>query len=335
MRFRSLAVSFCIAVSTSAPPALAQGDANSRALAVQLFDEAEALFASGQTAQACPKYAESYRLDPQLGVLIYLAECFEKEGRLASAWGSFREAAEVAQKRGDQRGALASARARALEPRLSYVLIQVPEASRRPGLELLRDGAVIAPVLWGARAAIDTGTHRLEARAPGHTAWQVELVIAKEGSTETVMVPALVAETGKQGAAAAAGRPASTTSPGTSQRIAAIAVGGLGLAAVGVGGFFGLSAQSSYSDSKDLCNDDDYCTGRGTQLRESAKSKALAATIATGVGVAALATAGVLWFTAAQGDKAPADSARAGARRRAFNVAPASNAWGLEVSGAF
>ena len=119
MKLAYLGLLCCIALGTLAPSARAQGDANSRALAVQLFDEAEALFSAGQTAQACPKYAESYRLDPQLGVLIYLAECFEKDGKLASAWGSFREAAEVAQKRGDTRGAHATERARALEPRLS------------------------------------------------------------------------------------------------------------------------------------------------------------------------------------------------------------------------
>jgi hypothetical protein len=334
MKLAWLGFSSCLVLCSLTAAAQAQGDANSRALAVQLFDEAESLFASGKTAEACPKYAESYRLDPQLGVLIYLAECYEKDSKLASAWGSFREAAEVAQKRGDQRGAHATERARALEPRLSYVVIQVPEAARAPGLEVLRDGAVVAPVLWGSRAAIDTGTHRIEARAPGHKAWQVELVIAKDGSTETVSVPALAAEAGKDGGSAGSAS-TSSASPGTSQRIAAIAVGGLGLAAVGVGGFFGLSAQSSFSDSKDDCGETDYCTGRGKELRDSAQSKALVATIATGVGVAALATAGVLWFTAPKGNKSPADKAHSAARRRVVSVGPTSNAWGLEVSGAF
>jgi hypothetical protein len=45
---------------------------------VQLFDEAERLVASGKYADACPKYAESNRLDPQLGVLMYLADCYEE-----------------------------------------------------------------------------------------------------------------------------------------------------------------------------------------------------------------------------------------------------------------
>jgi len=111
-------------------PARAQSDAGSRTLAVQLFDEAEALFAKGNVAEACPKHAEIYRVDPQLGVLVYLAECYERNGQLSSAWSSFREAGEVAQKRGDSRGAHVRERASALERRLSRLVIEVPESAR-------------------------------------------------------------------------------------------------------------------------------------------------------------------------------------------------------------
>lgn len=318
----------------SPAPARAQADASSRALAVQLFDEAEALLEKQQVAQACPKYAESYRLDPQLGVLIYLAECYEKNGQLASAWGSFREAEEIARKRGDARGEHARERAGALEPRLSYLVIKVPDEARVAGLEVLRDGAVLAPVLWGSRTAIDAGSHRVEARARGHKPWQVEVVVKEEGGSTALDVPRLAPGPSASGATELDGGPATK---GTSQRIAAIAVGGLGLAAVGAGGFFGLSAQSSYSDSKELCSDRGFCTPRGTELRESAKSKALIATIATGAGAAALVTAGVLWFTAPKPESTAEQATRARATRAAWSFAPAPEraTWGLGVSRAF
>jgi serine/threonine-protein kinase len=316
----------------SLSPALAraEGDATSRALAVQLFDEAEALLQKQQVAEACPKYAESYRLDPQLGVLIYLAECYEKNGQLASAWGSFREAEEIARKRGDGRGDHARERAAALEPHLSYLVVEVPENAHVAGLEVLRDGAVVAPVLWGSRAAIDAGKHRVEARAPGYKPWQTEVDVAKEGSATALKVPRLVAAPSGTSADAPAAK-------GTSQRIAAIAVGGLGLAAVGAGGFFGLSAQSSYSDSKDLCNDKGFCTPRGTELRDSAKSKALVATIATGAGAAALITAGILWFTAPKQESAAPLAARRPANNNAWAVAPGPDVatWGVGLRRAF
>lgn len=317
-----------VLITLSPLAAHAETDAAGRALAVQLFDEAEALFDKGQIAEACPKYAESYRLDPQLGVLIYLAECYEKNGQLASAWGSFREAEELAAKRGDARVEHARERATALEPKLSYLVVQVPDAAKLPGLELLRDGAPIAPVLWGARAAIDVGKHRISARATGRKPWQEDIVVAGEASSMTVTVPVLAPEpVAPAGSGAMAG-------PGASQRIAAIAVGGLGIVGVGIGGFFALSAQSSLSDSNSLCNEHNYCTPYGAELRDSADSKALVATIATGVGVAALVTAGVLWFTAPKAEQAASPSKRS-SRANTWTVSSKSDAWGMEMSHAF
>ena len=48
-------------------------DAAARAAAVQLFDEGDKFMQDGHYAEACPKLAESNRLDPQLGALLYLA----------------------------------------------------------------------------------------------------------------------------------------------------------------------------------------------------------------------------------------------------------------------
>jgi hypothetical protein len=335
VKLKTAFFAIALGLGSQAPFAHAEGDANSRALAVQLFDEAEALFAKGQVAQACPKYAESYRLDPQLGVLIYLAECYEKGGQLASAWGSYREAEEVAGKRGDPRGEHAHERAGALEPRLSYLVIQVPEAMRLPGLEVTRDGMSVAPVLWGARAAIDPGTHQIKAHAPGYQPWQAEVAVSAEGSSTNVDVPKLEGAPQEQAPESSTKARPADGAPGTSRRIAAIAVGGLGIVAIGAGGFLGLSAQSSFSDSKGLCGEQDYCTPRGKQLRESAQSKALVATIATGVGVAALVTAGVLWFTAPKLERQDAKAATSLRQKRAWAVAPSTRSWGLEVNGAF
>ncbi len=309
----------------------AQADAGSRALAVQLYDEAEALFAKNQFAEACPKYAESYRLDPQLGALIYLAECLEKNGQLASAWGSFREAEELARKRGDARAQQARERASALEPRLSYLVVKVPEEARIPGLEILRDGVPVAQVLWGGRAAVDAGEHRIEARAPGYRSWTSEVVVKDERSTSSVDVPKLSVAPASQSAPGAAEGKGSS---GSGQRIAALAVGGLGIVGLGVGGFFGLSAQSSLSDSEGKCSDKNVCTQQGFDLRDSAKSKALVSTIATGVGAAALITATVLWFTAPKAE--PVGKRRPASRRElAWHVVPASQHLGLEVQHAF
>jgi hypothetical protein len=323
------ALSCALLVGAAPFTAKAQADAGSRALAVQLFDEAELLFESGNFAEACPKYGESYRLDPQLGALLHLAECFEKNQQLASAWGSFREAEEMAHRRSDPRADIARDRASALEPKLSYLVVKVPPAAQVPGLTVSRNGTAVPKVLWGSRAAVDAGTYRLEARAPGYEPWRKEIAVGAEVVTEMV-VPKLVGAPPSPNPTSASGT--DRTSPGHSQRIAVIAVGGLGLVSLGVGGFLGLSAQGSLSDSKGLCNESDYCTPRGDELRQSAKSKALFATVATGVGAAGIATAAVLWFTAPRGSQAERTGS---SQRRRWTIVPTNEAWGLGMTHAF
>jgi len=106
--------------------ALAEGSAQEKAMASQLFDDAERLFAAQNFAQACPKYAESHRLDPQLGSLLHLGECYTRLGRTASAWASFKDALELALARGDAREARIRQRIAELELHLPKLVILVP-----------------------------------------------------------------------------------------------------------------------------------------------------------------------------------------------------------------
>jgi len=314
-----------------APPAHAESDAASRALAVQLFDEAESLVTKQRFAEACPKYAESFRLDPQLGALIYLAECYEKNGQLASAWGSYREAEEMAQKRHDDRLAHAHERATALQGRLDFLTINVPKSARVAGLEVLRDGVLLSETVWNNSTAIDPGKHRIEARAVGYKSWQRTVEISGEAKAVHVDIPRLEAAP----VTAAPGEKADASSPGASQRTTALVIGGAGIVGLGVGAFFGLSAQSSSHESNDLCNESDICTQEGADLRASAKNKAVVATVATGVGAAALAAAVVVWFTAPKADPLTATGSAAAHRDRRWTVVPNQTAWGLEVVRAF
>ncbi len=80
--------------------------------------------ASGAYGDACARFSESERLDPAAGTLLNLADCYERNGQLASAWLTFREATTAAEL--SDRAAWseqASARARLLEPRLPTLTV--------------------------------------------------------------------------------------------------------------------------------------------------------------------------------------------------------------------
>src|SRR5271156_3731975 len=57
-----------------------------------LFNAGRSLLDAGEYADACPKFAESQKLAPGLGVTLYLADCYERLGRTHSALMEFKRA---------------------------------------------------------------------------------------------------------------------------------------------------------------------------------------------------------------------------------------------------
>src|SRR5262245_66532784 len=85
-----------IVVVTAGTPAWAQSAAD-KAAAEALFDQGRAAMQEGDFAKACGLLERSQHIDPGVGTLLYLAECYEKSGKTASAWATFREAADAAE----------------------------------------------------------------------------------------------------------------------------------------------------------------------------------------------------------------------------------------------
>src|SRR5271168_2029092 len=132
-----------IALATAmGAPAIAHAQPRNEDLARadSLFNAAKALLDSGQYVDACAKFAESKRLAPGLGVTLFLADCYERIGRTASAWTEFLSAEGLARERNDKRADVARQHAEALEPKLDRLTIQIAPAVPRVGLTLLRDG---------------------------------------------------------------------------------------------------------------------------------------------------------------------------------------------------
>ncbi|MCC6217293.1 MAG: PEGA domain-containing protein [Polyangiaceae bacterium] len=291
-------------VCASAPPARAQED---QAAARSLFDEGRQLMAAGKHAEACPKFEAAQKLFNSTGILLNLADCYEKTGRLASAWTRFGEAASVAARAGRNEDAEeARARQAALAPKLSRLKLEVKAPKR--GMKITRDGVPLAEAAWSSAIPVDPGEHDLQVEAPGYEAWRGKVDVATPGDTTTFEIPELKAapegaEGGERGGTEGAGGAVEPDSAGGSQGTIGLVLGGVGVVGMGVGGFLGLGAKSTYDEAEAAAGDD-----RQTKSQD-AVSQANVATIVFGVGAALAATGIVLWVTAPSGTPDPsADS---------------------------
>ena len=182
---RSLFVATALALPVI--PAAASAETSS-ATAHSLFIDARAAMERGDYESACPKLEESMRLDPAVGTQLNLADCYERVGKVGSAWAGFLDAASMAKSsRQPEREKLARSRAKALEPRLPRLLVDA-DASSEPGMEVMRDGVAVGSASWNTAVVIDPGSHDIVASAPGKMSWRT-VIDAKEGQTARVVVP--------------------------------------------------------------------------------------------------------------------------------------------------
>jgi hypothetical protein len=295
-------------------PAVRAQATNDKAAAETLFDEGKRLMDAKRYPEACPKLADSQRLDPGVGTLLNLALCYKLNGQTASAWSTYREAASQARAaHQDDREQLARDEAAALEKTLSRLTIEVaPDASGTPGLEIKRDGAAVPRSLWGVPTPVDPGLRRVEVSAPGKKPLQLEARADGAGSIAKLVIPPLeAAEPSTAAPPAPASPPApapvvATTQPapaersdGSGQRKAGWIVGGIGAAGVVTGVIVGLvsMAQSEAADRSEGAERREH--------REGAEAKKTIAFVSLGIGAAALTTGIILLATAPKKAEAP------------------------------
>jgi hypothetical protein len=304
----------CGALLTSTGPARAQTDS---ATARALFSEGRSLMEDERYAEACPKFEESLRLDHGMGTQFNLAHCWEKVGRTASAWALFLDVAAAARAGNQpQREAAARERAKALEARLTRLRIEVVDPA--PNTEVERNGQDVGKAVWGTGVPVDPGKHVVRVTAPGKKPWTDDVDVPAAARTFTVSVPALIDAPveAPEPMVAPAHRPpveadvATAPAGGSSgQKVAALVVGGVGLAAAATGTVFALQSRSDNAAALELCREPTGVAGqercsnpdeqsRHTQLVNDAKRGRLIGIVGIGVGGAALITAVILYATA-------------------------------------
>ncbi len=284
-------------------------DDSHKATAQALFDEGMELMEQGRVEEACRDFDESQHLDPAIGTRFNLADCYERLGRLASAWVHYVGVADAAARLGQHdRAEFARRRAEALEPRLSRLHIEV--TTRLPGMTVQRDGQRVGAAQWFKAVPIDPGGHEIRVEAPYHEPWRVQITVDEPGATTTVVVPALQPTVVAQAEATVLPPPAEPVVPPPStgpvddrsrrgQMIAGLVVGGLGGATMVVGGSFGLVAIRRQDRSESACPQPAACFPAGATRLDEARRAGTASTVLLAVGGGLLATGVVLVVTAA------------------------------------
>jgi hypothetical protein len=274
-------------------------------LAQALFEEGRRLMDAKRFAEACPKLAESQRLDPGGGTLLNLAICHENEGKLATAKLDYDEALALATKDGRKdRQQIARERSAALDASIPRISVVVPPAAETPGLEVKLDGLVLGRAAWGVATTADPGVHVVEASAPSRTSWTANVTVAVAqrkvvevpplaalGALPPVDVPVVIG--GVREAAPASPPPPALRFP--PKRANPVFYGALTLTLAGlstsiVTGVMALSAKSAAKDGG-CVPDRDYCpTAAAYDDADRARTLAWVSTVSLGVAAAGAIT---------------------------------------------
>ncbi|HEX4456068.1 MAG TPA: hypothetical protein VH143_34645 [Kofleriaceae bacterium] len=295
---RAIVVAMCCggSIASAQPAASAQAEV--------LFDAGKQLMAQKHFADACAKFDSSQQLEANVNTLLNLADCREKTGQLATAWGMFLDAEHQLRDSGKKKlETLAKNRAAKLEPRVSKLAIKVP-AHEPDGLTIMLGDHPVTPGTWNTALPVDGGTYAITASAPHAQSWSISIAVGNERDAKVVDVPVLVpasapppsvVATEPSAPDAVASAPSAPDQPeepvAHHSRVPAIVASIATLAVGGVALGFELSSRSLYSQSQAEAND-----AVQTSEWQSANDRYH---VAQGLGIAAVVGAGVsvwLWI---------------------------------------
>ena len=315
-----------------AASARAQASSDST-IAESLFQDGKALMKQGAYTEACPKLAESKRLDPASGTALALAMCHEQQGKLASAWTDYLETEALARKDGNpDRAKAAHERATALGPKLARLEIVVgPELRALPGLAIRFDGVLIEAAVWGTDMRVDPGEHRIEARAAHKLPRTASVTIKAPAERQRLEIGPLEDAPPEPAAPSPPTGPTSPPGPGAGGGEepsegsgtllgAGAAVGGLGLVALGVGTYFGVRALDQIGSAQDRCSPASCTDPEAVDLNDRGR---VSADVSTGLFIGGgIATAAGIVLLVAGGLAASASTASASGTESALCIVP-------------
>lgn len=300
---RALVVS-CALATTLFGAGIARADATSEAAADALFKEAKNLATAGNYSQACPKFEASQKKSPAAGTLVNLADCYEHEGKITSAWVTYKEAARAAAlRKKPEWETLSKSRIAALEPKVPKLTVGPTSMADRPDMQITRDGETLARGEWAVAIPVDPGPHLIVATAPGRTAFKKTIDVLANGETLDVQIPVLEEAVG----AVVNGNPPRRESPRpdesgmATQKVVGLVLGTVGVVGGAIGAVTGVMTLGKKGDAAALCTSYPLgCsdTNAARALNDDASTMGAVSTVSFVVGGLLLASGTVLFLTA-------------------------------------
>ncbi|CAN5547366.1 hypothetical protein BH09MYX1_BH09MYX1_60570 [soil metagenome] len=250
------------------PPKAAQNQEAER-----LFREAIRLRDSGDFAAACPKFADSFAVDPAPGTLVNLGDCEVRLGKIISAAAHYKLAAAGFPK-GDKRRDLVAQKAAELEPKFAHLTITLAP-SVTDAAKITRGGAPLDRKEVGVSVAVDPGKLPVVVSLSDHEDSIYELTL-DEGQTKDLVVDVGAAET--KASPIIVEKPVAGISP---MRAAGFVVGGVGIVGLGLGVVTGILAMGKASTVKEHCDTTTYaCDPDGVDAARAGEVLAPLSTVA-------------------------------------------------------
>jgi hypothetical protein len=191
------------------------------------------------------------------------------------------------------------------------------------------DGQPSDEKLEGKAMFVDPGRHTFRFEIPGEKPVDLQIVVREGEKNRAVSAswekPADIGPQQPGGATPPPPEPASKPS-----HVPAYIVGGIGIAAIGVGAGFAIVGTSEYNDLKNGCGQDKSC--KDTDI-DPVRTKIVIADIAFGVGIVAIGTAVVLYITESGSSSAHTQVGKAGKVK--FDFAPLPGGGAAMLGGSF
>jgi hypothetical protein len=275
-----------------------------------IFTKAREQFKDGEYEEALKGFERVMELSESPNAVFYSAKALRELGRFAEAYARFERARNEAAARADEEKRYlqtrdsADAALRDLEPRIAKLVITIPAAVT--GAEVNVDGHPLESSAWGESVPMMPGEHSIDATAPGYDPVSTTVSL-KRGKTKTVPLFASGGSSSEPEPDPITDKPDTPEDDGNLLLWGAI-VGGVGVAALAVGGVFGGLSLAKKSEREDNC-DGLACNEQGLAAAEDGTTFGNVATAGFVVGGVAVAVGVTLIVLSLSGDDAPESDA--------------------------